>query len=57
LAPGQAGSIKGPGTVHDDPDVRALGHIPNFVGRVMRAEAEQLVESIKQSVGLLRRHL
>jgi hypothetical protein len=29
----------------------------NFVGWVMRAEAEQLVESIKQSVGLLRRHL
>jgi hypothetical protein len=24
---------------------------------IMRAEAEQLVESIKQSVGLLRRHL
>jgi len=24
---------------------------------IMRAEAEQLAESIKQSVGLLRRHL
>ena len=57
LAPGQAGSIKGPGAVHDDPDVRALGHMLNFVGWVMRAEAEQLVESIKQSMGLLRRHL
>ena len=55
LAPGQAGSIKGP--VHDDPDARALGRMINFVGWVMRAEAEQLVESIKQSVGLLRRHL
>ena len=29
----------------------------NFDGWVMRAEAEQLIESIKQSVGLLRRHL
>jgi hypothetical protein len=29
----------------------------NVIGRIMRAEAEQLVESIKQSVGLLRRHL
>jgi hypothetical protein len=28
-----------------------------FMGSIMRAEAEQLVESIKQSVGLLRRHL
>jgi hypothetical protein len=57
LAPGQAGSIKGPEVVHDDPDVCVLGRMLNFVGWVMRAEAEQLVESIKQSVGLLRRHL
>jgi hypothetical protein len=35
----------------------AVGHSPQFNGWVMRAEAEQLVESIKQSVGLLRRHL
>jgi hypothetical protein len=28
-----------------------------FMDWMMRAEAEQLVESIKQSVGLLRRHL
>ena len=28
-----------------------------FMGWIMRAEAEQLVELIKQSVGLLRRHL
>jgi hypothetical protein len=28
-----------------------------FTGSIMRAEAEQLAESIKQSVGLLRRHL
>ena len=48
---------KGPELSTDDPDVRALGHMLNFVGWVMRAEAEQLVESIKQSVGLLRRHL
>jgi hypothetical protein len=27
------------------------------MGWIMRAEAEQLIESIKQSVGLLRRHL
>jgi hypothetical protein len=26
-------------------------------GRIMRAEIERLVEEIKQSVGLLRRHL
>jgi hypothetical protein len=57
LAPGRAGFIKAPGAVHDDPDVRALDHLLNFDGWVMRAEAEQLIESIKQSVGLLRRHL
>ena len=29
----------------------------NVAGTIMRAEIERLVEEIKQSVGLLRRHL
>jgi hypothetical protein len=30
---------------------------PNRSEKIMRAEVERLVEEIKQSVGLLRRHL
>ena len=37
---------------------RYIPHIQlNAAGRIMRAEIERLVEEIKQSVGLLRRHL
>ena len=51
-APSVAASLTPPSAVLQ------WGHCtPKFVGWIMRAEAEQLAESIKQSVGLLRRHL
>src|SRR5690348_6629365 len=57
LAQGQAGSIRARHLTRMIQAHSAVGHSPQFNGWVMRAEAEQLVESIKQSVGLLRRHL
>jgi hypothetical protein len=39
------------------PAERIAAGITAVYGRVMRAEVEKLVEEIKQSVGLLRRHL
>ena len=58
-----AGSIKTTAAFYSRPHLRrplragSVTFALNFVGRIMRAEAEQLVELIKQSMGLLRRHL
>jgi hypothetical protein len=39
------------------PAAFAEGGVSRGAGKTMRAEIERLVEEIKQSVGLLRRHL
>jgi hypothetical protein len=47
----------GTGSRKENASKKTNGGLPPQIREAMRAEVERLVEEIKQSVGLLRRHL